>query len=83
MIDRKYYMDELGRYLVKAYTENGKYVLEIITLVPKYRAGYHRNVYKKIFGTINQANRYFVKIKENEKLKKAAFPGMANGHVEY
>ena len=83
MAGRKYYMDDIKRCLVKAYTENDKFILEMITLVPKYRGGYHRNTFKKEFDTPGNANNYFKKVRDNNQLKEVTFPGMANGHIEY
>lgn len=83
-MNKKYYMDDLKRVVVKAYMEDDKYILEIITLVPKYRGGYHRHLLVKQFDTKNHANNYFKTVKaNNHSLKKVSFPGMINGHIEY
>ena len=84
MTNRKYFMDDLKRTLVKAYTEDDKFILEIVTLIPKYRGGYRRNLLTKEFDSKEYANNYFKKVRDNNKsLKAVTFPGMANGHVEY
>jgi len=83
MNDRKYYIDETRTYLVKAYAEGDKFVLEMISLTPKYRRGYHRNVFRKTFDTAEYANNYFKKVKENNKLTKTTLPVMANKHMEF
>ena len=83
MTDRKYFLDDLKRTLVKAYMDDGKFILEIITLIPKYRGGYRRDLLTKQFDSKEYANNYFKKVKANHSLKAVTFPGMANGHVEY
>ena len=76
----KLYIDKHKEFAIKAYEEDGRYILEMITLIPKYRGGYHVNRREVKFDTSGRANNYFKKVRASKnELHEVSYCIMANG----
>lgn len=76
------YIDKHREFAIKAYEEDDKCVLEMVTLIPKYRGGYHVNKWEVKFDVSKKANSYFKKVRASKnELHEVSCCIMANGMV--